>query len=258
MPPQFKRELEFERPILENSARYDVPAWVVRATIGKESSFDPRAYRAEPQIQDASRGLMQVLLSTARGLGFLGDPGNDDSRTGGLYSPEVSIHLGTKLLGQLRQRYPAEPWDRIYGAYNAGSIRSGPGGHLVNEAHVQGWRRLADYFAPGWRAIPVPLHPPGWRRAIPVPLHQEPRDQPGPDSGSDSPPLLSSFSISGTSGGADALEYRVLDLGEISSPAALQLALELSSEGWQICTALTIGKARSVLVLERIKPGARG
>jgi soluble lytic murein transglycosylase-like protein len=146
----FRRENEFDPIVFQYAASYGVPPWVVKATIAKESSFDPSAYRGEPKIGDASRGLMQVLEKTARGLGYKGATGNDTTKTGGLYEPTLSIQLGTKLLGQLRARYPLEPWDAIYAAYNSGAVRR-TNGVLVNEPHVSGWRVYASYFNPGWQ-----------------------------------------------------------------------------------------------------------
>lgn len=150
----FARENTFDALILQNADKFNVPVWVIKATIGKESSFNPAAFRAESGGR-ASRGLMQILEGTARDLGLRGAAGDDATKTGGLYEPALSIQLGTKFLARLRARYPSEPWDRIYAAYNAGSIVTDPTGALVNEAHVTGWRTLADYFNPGWRATPA-------------------------------------------------------------------------------------------------------
>jgi soluble lytic murein transglycosylase-like protein len=143
----FKRENEFDDLILTNSQKYGVPVWVIKATIGKESSFDPGAYVPG----DESRGLMQLLPSTAKELGLRGDPGDVTTKTGGLFEPALNIQLGTKYLGKQAARYSAEPWDAIYAAYNAGRILRDAAGLFVNEAHVSGWRRIADYFNPGWR-----------------------------------------------------------------------------------------------------------
>lgn len=78
-----------------NKGTYDgwfVPASVM-AFIEIESSFDPKAYRAEPRLRDGSYGLMQLLGSTARGLGFAGD-------LDALFDPEENIPLGMKDLRQ--------------------------------------------------------------------------------------------------------------------------------------------------------------
>jgi MYXO-CTERM domain-containing protein len=55
---------------------------------------------------------MQLLYSTAQGLGFSGPPEN-------LYDPDVNIFFGTKLLRQLIDRY-GENLQRVYSAYNSG------------------------------------------------------------------------------------------------------------------------------------------
>lgn len=102
----------FDTEISEASLRYGVPESWIKAVIEVESSWNPQAFRAEPQIQDASWGLMQILDRTARGLGFAGDPLT-------LFDPGINIDLGAKLLGQLRSRY-GDDFRRIYSAYNSG------------------------------------------------------------------------------------------------------------------------------------------
>ncbi|TAN55364.1 MAG: lytic transglycosylase domain-containing protein [Magnetospirillum sp.] len=90
----------------------------VLAVIQIESSFQPTAYRAEPQIGDASYGLMQVLYSTASDRGYGGDPA-------GLFDPEVNIRIGMAQLlwswqflsSRMRAAPSKEQW---IGSYNAG------------------------------------------------------------------------------------------------------------------------------------------
>lgn len=117
---------------------------VVKAIVRQESNFDPRAYRAEPKINDASRGLMQVLERTARSLGYSGPVGNDAARTGGLYTPSVSLDLGTKLIAQ-NLRIARGDLAIALSAYNAGFSTArpgdakrigGPGSPFVNQAYV--------------------------------------------------------------------------------------------------------------------------
>lgn len=71
----------------------------IMAIIEIESSFDPQAYRAEPRLNDGSYGLMQLLGSTARGLGYVPDD------LDGLFDPETNISLGMKGMRQ--------NWDRL-------------------------------------------------------------------------------------------------------------------------------------------------
>ena len=146
------REKEFEPVLTSAAVRFGVPAWVVMATAAKESSFDPRAFTG-------SRGLMQLEILTARDRGYTGPVGDDTTRTGGLYDPAVSAEFGTRHLAWLRRRYPDQPWDAIYAAYNTGAIHVDQSGRFTNskgdpkvQKHVVQWRAAADYFRPGWRA----------------------------------------------------------------------------------------------------------
>lgn len=103
----------FDYQIQLASAIYDVPISWIQAVIQTESSWNPYAYRYEPKINDASYGLMQLLTSTARGLGYGGTPD-------GLFDPDVNVDLGTRLLAQLRGRF-GNDFTRVYSAYNSGS-----------------------------------------------------------------------------------------------------------------------------------------
>jgi Transglycosylase SLT domain len=147
---KWARENDFDDFVRAESARYSVPVAVIKATIATESGFNPGAYRMEPALGDASRGLMQVLLSTARGLGYNGEAGNDQRRVGGLYDPWTSIQLGTFYLARQAGRYPDRPWTDVYAAYNAGSLRyksNGAGKVLINAPAVALWRKHYAYFA---------------------------------------------------------------------------------------------------------------
>jgi soluble lytic murein transglycosylase-like protein len=72
-------------------------AALLKALAQVESNFMPTAYRAETNGR-ASRGLMQILNTTATALGYTGTLGNDVTKTGGLYDPSVSIPLAAKLV----------------------------------------------------------------------------------------------------------------------------------------------------------------
>lgn len=89
---------------------------LVKAVIAVESGFNPKAYRAEPHIGDASRGLMQLLFRTATGLqGWQGAPQD-------LYDPALNVRLGTQYL---TDRIRAHGGDVLAGvsAYNNGHGR---------------------------------------------------------------------------------------------------------------------------------------
>jgi len=150
---KYRNETKWDTWIDQAAAKNGVPAWVIKSTIAAESAFDPTAYNPEAGSRwGPSRGLMQFIEATARRMGLAGAIGDDATRTGGLYEPQIAIALGGKLLGSLRRRYPMEPWDAIYAAYNAGSIFRTPGGGFTNQAQVDNWTRRADYFKPDWRA----------------------------------------------------------------------------------------------------------
>ncbi len=151
---RFTNENRWLGTVRREAARAGLPVWVVQATIAAESSFDPQAYVRVGN----GHGLMQVTERTARRLGYRGPIGNTTTRTGGLFDPETSIRLGTQLLKNLRGRFPREPWDRIYSAYNSGRVDGAP------EKHLRNWRDQADYFRPGWRT--EPYGPDGADRAI--------------------------------------------------------------------------------------------
>ena len=103
----------FDTEIRDAALRYYVPESWIKAVIETESSWNPDAFRAEPRINDASYGLMQLLYRTAKGLGYTGTKD-------GLYDPATNIDLGTKLLGNLRQRL-GDDFQRVYSAYNSGN-----------------------------------------------------------------------------------------------------------------------------------------
>lgn len=87
-----------------------------------ESGFDPQAFRMESGGR-ASRGLMQVLDTTARALGYTGSLGNDGTKTGGLYDPAVSIPLATRLVAQ-NLAGAGQDVNTAIAAYNEGLARA--------------------------------------------------------------------------------------------------------------------------------------
>lgn len=113
MVPKSKnaRENQFDAIIEAAAARHGVPPEIIKGVVGVESSFNPRAKREEPQISDRSRGLMQLLERTARGLGFRGDFEQ-------LYDPATNVELGAKLLAQNFRRWKS--WDLALAYYNGG------------------------------------------------------------------------------------------------------------------------------------------
>lgn len=147
----FVHENDFN-PIVETAASaWDVDAALIKAIIGAESEFNPNAYRAEPQIGDASYGLMQLLYETAKSLGYTGS-------TGGLFDPTTNIRLGTRYLADLTKQASARGYgvDSAISAYNAGfsTVRPGdgkrvtnePGSPFINQSYVDKVIRFANYY----------------------------------------------------------------------------------------------------------------
>ena len=118
-----------------------VPANVIKALIGTESSFNPRAVNQSKGDASlgGSYGLTGITLTTAKGLGFAGSISD-------LYDPAANVMLGAQYMAQQHARYPGASWPEVYGAYNAGSIRKTASGALVNQANVDRFARNLDYF----------------------------------------------------------------------------------------------------------------
>jgi len=143
--PRWPNENAFDRIIVSAAAHYGVPVWLIKATIAKESSFNPAA-------DTGSIGLMQIEEPTARDRGFKGTRAE-------LFDPAVNIEIGTRHLKWLMGRFPGVTPDALYAAFNSGAPRKNAAGQFVNskgstivEDHVAGWRRAADYFNPAWRS----------------------------------------------------------------------------------------------------------
>ena len=104
-------------------AGYQVSPALILAIITVESGGDPRAWRDEPDtvagVNEGSHGLMQLLLSTARGLGYTGN-GGTPSAGDGLFAPETNVTFGAKLLRDLLRTFGGSV-PRVASAYNGGN-----------------------------------------------------------------------------------------------------------------------------------------
>jgi hypothetical protein len=105
----FPGDTLYDSFIADASSKWGVPVPIIKGIIAQESQFNPLATRQE--VGDTSTGLMQLLLSTARGLGYTGT-------AAGLYEPAVNIDLGTHLIANLWQELG--DWGAVFSAYNGG------------------------------------------------------------------------------------------------------------------------------------------
>jgi len=102
-------------PALQQASQGDVQFYtLLKGLIARESAWNPGAFRHEPAINDASYGLMQVLLSTAKGS--LGNPNLTPSD---LFIPDINIAAGSNYLKSQLTRYGDAR--RAVSAYNCGS-----------------------------------------------------------------------------------------------------------------------------------------
>lgn len=105
---------KYRKLISQASEKYSVDPQVIYATIMTESEGDEYAFRYEPQIKDASLCLGQILISTAKRLGFNGKPKD-------LYKPAVCIDLIGKYHRAMLDAYGNLSPQELAIAYNAGS-----------------------------------------------------------------------------------------------------------------------------------------
>ncbi len=131
-PPTSVRNIwdQFGAAISNWSTRLSVPAELIVATIGTESSGKPSAIRFEPRyISDeatpdqVSTGLMQTLISTARAV--LANSAIDREW---LFVPEHAIQAGTTYILQQSRSTGFDP-PLVACCYNAGhvALEEGPG-----------------------------------------------------------------------------------------------------------------------------------
>ena len=117
--------------ILDAASRYGLPpAWIL-AIMTEETGLwsDDPADQASKVSYAGARGLMQVMPSTARMLGFDADA---------MFDPATNIDAGSKLLAELATRRGGE-LPEMAAAYNSGSVCS-PGKNRWNLA-------MADDYA---------------------------------------------------------------------------------------------------------------
>ncbi len=94
--------------IAQHARANGLPVELARAVVKHESGFDPDVTGRAGEI-----GLMQIKLSTARGMGYLGSAKD-------LYDPATNIRWGMKYLGQAQ---------KLAGGSECGTLSRYNGGH---------------------------------------------------------------------------------------------------------------------------------
>jgi soluble lytic murein transglycosylase-like protein len=94
--------------IVQHAQANGIPIDLARAVVKHESGFNPNVTGRAGEI-----GLMQIKLSTARGMGYKGS-------AKGLYDPATNIRWGMKYLGQAR---------KLAGGSECGTLSRYNGGH---------------------------------------------------------------------------------------------------------------------------------
>jgi soluble lytic murein transglycosylase-like protein len=166
---KWANENSFDPQVIGASKVWNVPVSLLKAVIAQESAFNPRAVRNEaprdslpptpdfPAGGDQSRGLMQLLVRTARALGYQGPPD-------GLYDPALNIALGAQLLRQNLDRAGGAV-DVALSAYNGGwsSVRPNDGKRVsntlpslfINQNYVDRVLAFERYFREGTSGPPA-------------------------------------------------------------------------------------------------------
>lgn len=137
-------------PIInEMGQKYSVDPALIKAHIKAESNWDVNASRYEVHKEDASWGLMQLMLATAREI--LKQP---DMTTTQLINPRVNIEAGTAYIARQMKRYGGNVKNAI-SAYNAGTAKMKSGTNdFINQAYVDKvWKNYGIYKTLGSGAI---------------------------------------------------------------------------------------------------------
>ncbi len=137
MPPHTREQIaaridQFWPVIDEQAQLFKMSQALIMAVIHQESGGNPAAYRAEPRIDDASYGLMQILCKTARAI--TGSSLVCDS----LFSPAVNISIGSKYLADLHRSYG--DWRAVLCGYNGGPKAARR--YLKGETGFRAWRYM--------------------------------------------------------------------------------------------------------------------
>lgn len=117
-----------------NGADIFISRWKYYTNVGNWAQRVGITAETEYVLQATSWGLMQVMGSVARELGF-------SKSLVEMLKPRNSVFYGCKKLKQLRSRYSKE--SDIIAAYNAGSVIMKQSGMYMNQGYVDKvWQHL--------------------------------------------------------------------------------------------------------------------
>lgn len=120
--------------IQKYASQSGVPTMLVYSVIYRESVFVPTAIRWEANVKQKAFGLMQILPTTAKDMGFAGDEFQ-------LIRPDINLKYGIKYLGYQMQRYKGD-LTKVAAAYNAGSALYTTSGRFINQDYVNNVMRI--------------------------------------------------------------------------------------------------------------------
>lgn len=90
---------------------------LIPAMCEQESTWDPRAYRYEKHLDDASYGLMQILFNTAKWRAERNGERLENPED--LYNPDIGLKWGIEYLAYQMARY-GNDFESAVEAYNRG------------------------------------------------------------------------------------------------------------------------------------------
>lgn len=148
-PAVVQRADQYKILIESTAKKYNVDPDLIRAVIAQESGFKAAASRTELLLGDASQGLMQITLGTAKGMGFRGTSSE-------LSTPENSVEYGTKFLAECLRVKNGNIEDAI-SMYNGGNRpRLGFGSVATAPTRVcLQWSQNTKGQCELWREVPV-------------------------------------------------------------------------------------------------------
>jgi soluble lytic murein transglycosylase-like protein len=117
----------FTAAVEDNAATWGVDPDLLRAVVWRESRGNPDATGDLQDPRGPALGLGQVLLQTARGMGFPGNPSE-------LYDPQVNLYYAAQYLRSRLDVYGGDVPSAV-AAYNAGTARYA-GRQFVNQPYV--------------------------------------------------------------------------------------------------------------------------